>query len=923
MSIDTLIINSPYEEPKSYWEYQPETRKFKKVDGRRKAGYLVSSGRKSSPDDHGVFVELETVNKIRVRVKKWRDDGYPGTTSTTKTLIEHWHNLDKASDKRLFFCQIEAIETIIWIHEAPESYKVGIEIDGDGGDFRRYCSKMATGSGKTVVMSLVLTWMILNSIANPRDARFSRNILIVAPGVTVRNRLQVLIPSHENNFYQSFGTAPSSLFERLRQGNVIVTNWHNLSWDSEEQLAKKKTVDKRGPMSDEAYVRGVLGEFQSEKNWIVINDEAHHAWRVPAESKTRGTSKEEIEATVWVGGLDRINRARNIICCHDFSATPFAPSGKKSSEEALFSWIISDFGLNDAIESGLVKTPKVVVRDDGKLSNEYKSRFFHIYNDEDVKSDLSRKAEEWEPLPDLAIAAYYHLGKHWRETAIEWSRSSSAVPPVMITVANNINTAKRIKYAFDNGIIKIPELCDPGRTIQVDSKMLEGVDSQFDSIDLPDEAYDTDMSTMSKSDRERYIRHVVDTVGQIGKPGQFIQNIVSVEMLTEGWDCKTVTHIMGLRAFSSQLLCEQVVGRGLRRTSYDVNEKTGLFEPEYVNIFGVPFSFIPHETAGTSKGGGFVAKTRIEPLYERREFKISWPNIIRIDHNLKSELHIDLKKVEKLEIDAKDTPLLSQLAPMVDGKANLDSISEIKLVELANERRLQRIIFEMALEMLPAIQSELSINMNRDVLLGQLVHIVERSIKSDIISIRPMSYQTNDLKRRLVLTLNMQKIIQHIRHAIRFQNKQKLDLVFDEVQPIMSTEDMLPWWTGRPVLTTKKSQINFVVLDSTWEGVEATELDENPEVTAWAKNDHLGFKVEYLWNGSPRKYIPDFIIRLRSGKNLILEVKGQESEKDRVKRRFLEEWVEAVNEDGRFGQWVCDVSYSPGDIADIIEKHKV
>lgn len=920
MSIDTLIINSAFEEPKFHWHYSAETKSFRKAEGRRRAGYLVASSRSSS-DDHGVFVELELANKIRARATKWRLDGYPGITSTTKTLLDHWKTFDDHSDKRFFFCQLEAIEAIIWAHEAPAAYKVGIDIPSDGGLFQRYCSKMATGSGKTVVIALLVTWMVLNKVAAPKDKRFSRNILIVAPGVTVRNRLQILDPANDANFYQSFGTAPSSLYERLRQGNVIITNWHNFFWESDEKLAKKKSVDKRGPMSDEAYVRSVLGEFHVEKDWLVINDEAHHAWRVPAESKERGQNKEDIDATVWIGGLDRINKARGIIACHDFSATPFAPSGKKSSEEALFEWIISDFGLNDAIEAGLVKTPKIVVRDDGKLSKEYKSRFFHIYNDDEVKTDLSRKADETEPLPSLVVAAYYHLGKHWRETAKDWSESESPVPPVMITVANNINTARRIRNAFESSVVKIPELCEMSRTIQVDSKMLDDADDQFDTVELPESEFETDMSSLNKMDRSAYVRRIVDTVGQIGKPGQFIQNIISVEMLTEGWDCKTVTHIMGLRAFSSQLLCEQVVGRGLRRTSYDVNPETGLFEPEYVNIFGVPFSFIPHETSGTSKGSGFEAKTKVEPISARAEFKIVWPNVVRINHNLKATLSLNVKQIEQLELDAKDSPLLSQMAPMVDGKPSLENISEIKLVELADERRLQKIIFEVALEILPTLKAELNAKHNYDVLLAQLVPLVESVISSDRIAIKPLAYQTDDVRRRIVLTLNMQKIVQHIRHAIRFQNKETLDLVFDDIQPIRSTEDMLPWWTSRPVLPTKKSQINFVVMDSTWEGVEAAELDQNDKVSAWVKNDHLGFYIEYIWNGVPRKYIPDFIIRLKNGLHMLLEVKGQEAERDRVKRRFLEEWVAAVNANGAFGSWVQEVSYSPGEVADLIEKH--
>ena len=239
------------------------------------------------------------------------------------------------------------------------------------------------------------------------------------------------------NYYEEFNIVPPGLMETLRQGKVKVVNWHTLAWDSEERLKKKKGVDKRGAKSDEAYVREVLGDMANASSLIVINDEAHHAWRIPAESKVKGVKKEEIEeSTVWVGGLDRIHRARKILRCFDLSATPFAPSGKKASEEALYPWIVSDFGLNDAIESGLVKTPRVVIRDDGMVDKDLRSRLYHIYKDDTVRDDLNRKAEETDPLPDLIKNAYLLLAKDWKAAKDEWEKTGYKVPPVMITVAN-------------------------------------------------------------------------------------------------------------------------------------------------------------------------------------------------------------------------------------------------------------------------------------------------------------------------------------------------------------------------------------------------------------------------------------------------------------------------------------------------------
>ncbi len=311
-------------------------------------------------------------------------------------------------------------------------------IPSDGGDFRRLCAKMATGSGKTVVMAMVVAWHILNKVASPGDRRFSKHILVVASGLTVRKRLAVLDPNNQENYYEEFRIVPSPLLDKLRQGKILVRNWHALNWESEKSIAAKRNVDKRGALSDEAYGRDVLGEMALRRNILVINDEAHHAWRVSAKAKMRRlTTKEIEEATKWVGGLDRIHQARGFVACYDFSATPFAPSGMKSSDEALFGWIVSDFGLNDAIEAGLVKTPRVVVRDDVVPdARTYKSRLDHIYNDSEVKDDLNRKAMAEEPLPDLVLNGYYLLGYDWRETAREWQSRSASTPPVMITVAN-------------------------------------------------------------------------------------------------------------------------------------------------------------------------------------------------------------------------------------------------------------------------------------------------------------------------------------------------------------------------------------------------------------------------------------------------------------------------------------------------------
>lgn len=924
-TINQLIINSPYEEPGQYWSYDRESRTFDLKDGRRPAGYVIASESSRSFDDPGIFVEIPIVNAIRPRVNAWRDAGYAGVTGITRRLLEHWRNLEEREFRRFFFCQLEAIETLIWLTEAPAAERTGIEIPSDGGEFSRLCSKMATGSGKTIVMAMLIAWQVLNKVTYPQDTRFSKYIFVIAPGLTVKSRLQVLMPSGKNNYFEEFNIVPVTLLDKLRQGKVLIRNWHALNWDTEERLAKKKSVDKRGAKSDEAYVREVLGEIANAHNLIVINDEAHHAWRVPAESKLKGIKKEDIEeATKWIGGLDRIHKARGILNCFDFSATPFVPSGKKSSEEALFNWIVSDFGLNDAIESGLVKTPRVVVRDDGKLTKEYKSRLYHIYNDPEVKDDLNRKAEEQEPLPDLVNNGYYLLGKDWLETAQKWQEAGFATSPVMISVANRTETAARIKYAFDHKRVRIDELCIPERTLHIDSKVLDMAESQEEPVSAVENAVDPEeeveeevVRKLSKKEQAELLRRTVDTVGKVGEPGERIQKVISVGMLSEGWDAKTVTHIMGLRAFSSQLLCEQVVGRGLRRTSYEVNATTGLFEAEYVNIFGVPFTFLPHESTDGPPPPPPPPKREVKPVPEKKEFEISWPNVIRIDHSYKPVLDLDISAVKTLTINAYDTATLAELAPIVEGKPDISKISAIDLEDLGKKFRMQKIIFETARDVFD--QMKPSWKGNKEYLLAQVIQLVERIITSDVIQIEPPLFYQDDVKRRILITLNMSKIVQHIWEAIRFKNSESIVPIFDSDNPIRSTGDMRSWYTGKPCEATRKSHINLCVFDSTWEASEAFEFERNPNVAAWVKNDHLGFEILYVFNGVMKKYRPDFILRLKTGNHLILETKGQDTQQDKTKREFLDEWVKAVNAHGGFGKWAWAVSKNPANVKGIIE----
>ena len=892
--IDNLIICNPYEMPTKHWRYDRSRREFDLVDGRRPAGYLIASPDSRSFDDPGEFRELELVNRIRRRVDSWRGNGYPGITGVTRKLLEFWND-GRHRENRFFFCQMEAIETLIWLAEAPDAERQGIDIPSDGGDFARWCSKMATGIGKTIVMGMVIVWQAINKSTYKQDARFSRNILVMAPGLTVKSRLQALRPTGSDNIYDEFEMVPDSLREKLYMANVTIHNWHTLMPEEDAP----KSVVKLGPESDSAFSRRIL-EHDLDRI-VVINDEAHHAYRIGGD-QTYGVPEKELERDKrWMEGLDRIHRARTIVRCFDFSATPFIPSGKNVTEDTLFGWIVSDFSLNDAIESGLTKTPRIAIRDDAsRFSKEYRSRFYHLYNDDEVKPDLNRNAKPNEPLPDLVANAYMLLGMDWTETKRLWEESGSAVPPVMITVCNKTNTAARIMHSFENKRFELlDELSDREHLLHIDSATIKKAEEQ----------------DQSGAGKEEDLRQRVDTVGKPGKPGEQIRNIIAVQMLSEGWNARNVTHIMGLRAFSSQLLCEQVVGRGLRRTSYEIDPETGLYRPEYVNVFGVPFTFLPHEG-----GNGGVEKpptTIIEPDADKADHMISWPNIDRIDVEYSPKLEIEWSKTEPVRISSAETSTTVSMAQIIEGKPDVSKMSDIDLEELDGEIRFQRVVFlasrDVYFEMSPGWKG------TKEMLLAQIIGLIEEFIRLGKVAVTDVG--NNTLRAKMAMLFNMQKIVKHVFEHITDSSAEKTLIHINNTKPTKSTADMRTWHTKKPTEHNKKSHINLSPYDKSWELAAIQDFERNPDVDSWVKNDHIGFAIKYLYNGIVHDYWPDFLVRLKNGITLVLEIKGVDDNQNRKKRDYLKRWVDAVNGDGRYGAWAWDVAFSPDAARGIISKH--
>lgn len=934
----SLIISSPFERPTHHWRRASNSR-LDLIEGRRPAGYEIFDTRNNTVRG----VELDLVNRIRERVDAWRAAHYPGVTAVTRQLLEHWQDPQAKRLYAFYFCQIEAIEALIWHVEAPPEFKQGIAVPGDGGAWERLCNKMATGSGKTTVMAMIITWQVLNALTYPKRTKdFSRVVFIVAPGLTVKERLQILLPGHPENYYDAFSLCPNeALRQKLNQVEIQIDNWHNLMPLKQQD----RSVVRKGAESDEAYVRRVLGKLAGYKDLVVINDEAHHAYRKPAEVKVSKKDAEELgidleEATRWIEGLDRIHKMRRISRCFDLSATPFAPTGKTSTEAALFEWVVSDFGLNDAIEAGLVKTPRVVIRDSALPNAQtYRSKLYHLYREPEVAEDLNRRgAEPHEALPQIVQEAYTLLGADWREARNAWAAAGHVSPPVILTVCNRTETAARVEHYFRQGDAHWPELQAPHRTLRVDSKVLDKAeigetataDKAYESVlqgiveaaDIP-ESRKEPLRAMKK---EGLLRAIIDNVGKRGTAGQDLQNVISVAMLSEGWDAKNVTHIMGLRAFTSQLLCEQVIGRGLRRVSYDTEpvvcpdgQTRDLFRPEFVNVFGVPLSIFQETDGGGDAPPPPKPSTQIESVADRSELEISWPNVLRVDVVVRPELIVDWQKMPPLKIDPALVHVSADLAPALGGAADLSKAVSIDLEALPEEFRLQRLLFLAARKALGALEH--GFTGGRELLIQQLVRLVEQFFASDRLEI-PSLFHQDPLRKRILIALSIDTLVGHVVAQIQQQNSERLEPVFDAEFPIGSTRLMRTWYSTKPCLETSKSQISHAVADSTWEQYTTALLEKRDEVAAYAKNDHLGFQVYYLWRGSKRRFVPDFLIQLANGKNLVLEIKGEDSDQNRHKRLALDAWVRAVNARGGFGTWCWDVvKGEPSKAVDVIAHH--
>jgi type III restriction enzyme len=804
--------------------------------------------------------------------------------------------------------------------EAPPAEKQGISIPKDEPNdpesrakgykaLPRYACKMATGSGKTVVMGMVIAWQVLNKLANPQDRRFSDAVLIVCPNLTIKERLEVLLPWKPSNYYEKFDLVPRGMLERLQQGRFQITNWHLFQPKDD---SRSRSVVQRGVESDEAFCRRVLKELGNKQNILVINDEAHHAYRpapLPDELREQ-LSSEEIaereEATVWVSGLDRMNAVRGINFCADFSATPFYIKGSGYEEGAPFPWIVSDFGLVDAIESGIVKIPRIPVDDDtGQLIPAY-FRLWEWINQRLPASERQTARRRAKPESALreAEGAMAMLASEWKKTFEAFQRTGSPVPPVMIVVCDNTDLAKLVHKHIAEGNV-LPELANrdeqPEVTFRIDTKLLAEAEAAVEGE--------------TKQEAAERLRKVVDTVGKTEwedegePPGKQILCVVSVGMLSEGWDAQNVTQVLDLRAFTSQLLCEQVVGRGLRRLYYD-----DFTEPEYVDVYGVPFEVIPVKKKPVGRTEVQKVSTLVRPLPERKHLEITFPRVEGYVFDVRSRIRLNLKQVPYLTIDPREEPTEVVAKPVggyrIGRPDRLGPGPEVihDRNPFHRHKRLQATVYEIASELTRRLKDKRDEWSARHIPFPQVLDAVWRYLEERVV----LTDRETPLEE-IALLKYKQRIIERLMEAIEPDlgaGELPLLPVIERFRPRGSTAEAL-FRTVRPCVGTKKSHISHVVLDaSEWEHTIAYQLERIPEVVSYARNDHLDFTIPYEWQGVRHEYRPDYLIRWqlpdRSEVKVILEVKGFETEQDRQKETATERWVRAVNH-----QASLDGGYSP------------
>lgn len=880
------IINDAFAEPTRHWHFGGVVPRV--IDGRRRAGYLAPSpnGQLRITDE---LIELTVVNDLRNRVRTWREEGYPGVTLVTRDLFRHWFDDErKLLNTRPFFCQQEAMETIVFLVEAPSDRKVGINVPASGEAYTRWAVKMATGTGKTTVMALLVAWSGLNKIASRQDSRFTDQVLVVAPNLTVRDRLAGsggVDPKNPESLYVGFDLVPPQYSGLIGQVKVQVMNWHQLAPKEDA----RRSVVQRGRESDAAFCRRVLTDLSSKGRILVLNDEAHHAYRLPPNTTATGSEEEVQEATVWISGLERVHRHREIVRAVDCSATPMYPSLFKDRAWTPFEWIVSDFALVDAIEAGLVKIPRTPTDDNtGEAIPKYRNLWEHIKETLPKRSEVEDQSH---PLTDYLAEAdgpLKQLAGAWEESFETWRKAGRQVPPVMIAICHDTTVARMLERHIAQLGEASPLLVNPkdgpAVTVRIDSDALAKAEAGEGNASAEE------------------TRELVATVGKPGKPGEQIRCLVSVAMLSEGWDARNVTHILGLRAFSSQLLCEQVVGRGLRRSDY-----TGdLSQPEYVDVYGVPFQLLPMAKATGAAPSAPPDYTIVHTVRDRADKLIKFPRIVQVVPDITDTLAVDLEAIEPIRV----TPAFDPTDTYVEfdlGTPHAGMGGTTQNRESAYERfRIQRLVYKVAAGLIEPY--------GKPWLFPQALEVAQQVLRP-VAEGGKIQYAT-DVDPREICNLRYLTVIrERIGAALRpGEGPEKFLPALDEYQPIGSTDGLNYSSPTDKCVQTTKSHLSHAVVDSGLERKICAVLDASETVDAWVKNHRLFLEIPYLYFGNTYRYRPDFVVRLTSGLMVLVEGKSEADEKDDAKATAARRWAEAVNTWGELGTWAHHICYDANNL---------
>jgi type III restriction enzyme len=805
-------------------------------------------------------------------------------------------------------------------------------------------------------MAMIIAWQTVNAVRRSNSTNFTKGFLVVAPGITIKDRLRVLQPNDPDSYYRERELVPADMLEAINKAKIVVTNYHAFKLRERIELSKGgrqlltgrtgeeiQTLETEGQM-----IQRVMPDLMGLKNIMVLNDEAHHCYREKpvneenADLILKGEEKKEAEknkeaARLWISGLEAVNRKLGLARIVDLSATPFFLSGSGYIEGTLFPWTMSDFSLMDAIESGIVKLPRVPVAQNIASSDE-----MPIYRNlwENIRLDMPKKgrgqSDDLDPLmlPSLLQTALEALYGHYEKTFHLWKESGIRVPPCFIIVCQNTAISKLV-YDFISGFHrKNPDgttTLANGRlplfrnfdettgnplprpnTLLIDSEQLEAgdaLDDNFRNIASDEiERFRREIIERSRDARagdnitdQDLLREVMNTVGKFGQLGGEIRCVVSVSMLTEGWDANTVTHVLGIRAFGTQLLCEQVIGRALRRQSYDLNDD-GLFNVEYADVFGIPFDFTakpvippppqpPRETVQVKAIR--PERDRLEIIFPRVEgYRVELP-----EDRLEASFNEDSVMVLNQDL----------VGPTITTNSGLIGKPEDFNVKHLEDVRISTVLFNLTQRLLytkwrdPGEEPKLY-------LFGRLKRITKQWLDECLVC------EGGTYPAQLMYVQLADMACNRITAAITrsLEDTRPIKALLDPYNPTGSTSNVR-FNTSKPVrweTSPDKSHVNWAVLDSDWEGEFCRVAESHPKVMAYVKNQGLGFEVPYRYGSEIRRYIPDFIVLVDDGcgpnnlLHLVVEIKGYRREDAKEKKLTMETyWVPGVNNLMHFGRW--------------------